>query len=104
MKSQCGYSRSVTKLANQMDGVIDDTDENLTTVATGVYQNQRQTRDKAVVEFQAWELAVSEGGETEAKKHGWPRAERRELLAWLMAHYLPRPRGQLRKSAFAGLR
>ncbi|OAV49033.1 hypothetical protein A6U98_12310 [Rhizobium sp. WYCCWR10014] len=60
MKSQCGYSRSVTKLANQ-------TDENLTTVATGVSQHQRQTRDKAVVEFQAWELAFSEGGETEAK-------------------------------------
>ncbi|TBB97196.1 hypothetical protein ELH39_08040 [Rhizobium ruizarguesonis] len=89
MQAQCGYSRSrlVTSLADQMDGVIDETDENLTIVATGVYQHQRQTRDEAVVEFQAWELAFSEGGETEAKKHGWPGGDRRELLVWLMAHY-----------------
>lgn len=89
MQSQSGYSRSrlVTSLADQMDRVIDETDENLSIVAAGVYAHQRQTRDEAVLEYQAWELAFSDEGENEARERGWPGGTRGDLLKWLMAHY-----------------
>jgi len=89
MQSQSGYSRSrlVTSLADHMDRVIEETDENLSIVAAGVYAHQRQTRDEAVIEYQAWELAFGEEGENEARKSGWPGGTRGDLLKWLMAHY-----------------
>lgn len=70
-----------------LDRVIDVTDDDLSTVAAGAYSHQRQTRDEAVVGYQAWEMASGDGGELEAQEHGWPSGNRRELLSWLMANY-----------------
>lgn len=89
MQSQCGYSRSrlVNSLADQMDRVIEEADDNLSIVANGVYPYRRQTRDEAIIEYQAWKMAFSEHGASEARKHGWSGGNRRELLDWLEINY-----------------
>ena len=55
-------------------------------IAGGVYKGQETTRDKAVVDTQAWSLAFSEEGKAFAFAHGW-YGNMLQLVEWLAENY-----------------
>jgi hypothetical protein len=58
-------------LAEDMDKVIEDVDICLQIVADGVYQGQQTTRDEAILNTQAWDLAFNDEGKTFAAENGF---------------------------------
>jgi hypothetical protein len=54
--------RTVAALADHMDEVVENQDICLGIVADGAYKGQQRTRDQAIVETQAWQLAFTDEG------------------------------------------
>jgi hypothetical protein len=91
---QCGHdpAETIMTLADHMDEVINDQDNCIDIVAGGVYQGQQTTRDKAVIDSQAWPLAFSEEGKAFVAKHGWTGSVL-DAVQWLADNYPLRFRG-----------
>lgn len=89
MKAQCGYDkkRLIGALADRMEGIVQDSDENLRIVAEGVYVHQTKSRDEAVRECQAWVLASKEEGTAFARDKGWQGSNFLQLVKWLAENY-----------------
>jgi hypothetical protein len=73
LAGNCGHNDAimVTVLADNLDRVIDQQNVCIDIVAEGVYEGQKRTRDRAVVECQAWSLAFSDEGKAFAISHNW---------------------------------
>jgi len=69
--SQHTADELVAILADHIDMVIEEQNICIDIIASGVYVGQQTTRDKAVVESQAWSVAFSEEGKDFAAKRGW---------------------------------
>ncbi len=72
-------SQTVTALVDHLEQVINEQDLCINIVADGVYEGQQRTRDRAVVETQAWGLAFSEQGKALAAKQEWNGS----VLGWV---------------------
>ncbi|MFZ1921171.1 MAG: hypothetical protein WAU57_06015 [Xanthobacteraceae bacterium] len=90
----CVHDSSVTiaALADHMDQIIEEQDTCVGIIAEGAYAHQRTTRDKAVIDCQAWPLAFSEEGLAFAKERKF-MGNRLELIDWLGENYPLRFRG-----------
>jgi hypothetical protein len=75
-----------------MEGVIDNQDTCIDIVADGVYAGQQTTRDKAVIDCQAWPLAFSEKGKAFAEQRGW-EGNVLQFVEWLGDNYPLRFKG-----------
>lgn len=84
----CGHDATltITALADHLAGVIDAQDAYIDVVATGVYDDQKTTRDKAVVGCQTWPLAFSEKGKEFARERGFT-GSMAELIEWMASNY-----------------
>ena len=58
-------------LADDMDQIIENMDSCIQIVADGVYEGQQMTRDQAIIDTQAWDLAFSEEGKAFAAERGF---------------------------------
>lgn len=76
----------IRSLADHLDQLIEEQDTCISIVADGVYEKQRMTRDRAVVELQAWRLALSEEGLAFARERGF-QGNLLQLASWLADHY-----------------
>ena len=81
VKTKCGHvpEQLVEILADHMEHVINEQDTCIEIVANGVYEGQQRTRDRAVIETQAWKLASSEKGKAFAIQQGWNGS----LFGWI---------------------
>jgi hypothetical protein len=88
LAKECGHNSAETieVLARHMDEVIDNQDTCIDIVAGGVYDGQKKTRDKAVIDSQTWPLAFSAEGKAFAAKHGW-KGNAFRLVEWLGDNY-----------------
>jgi len=84
----CGHdaTETISVLADHLDEVIDFQDTCIDIVANGVYEGQQRTRDRAVVETQAWQLAFSEKGKKLAAERGWT-GNVLNWIGWLADNY-----------------
>ncbi|MCS4092630.1 hypothetical protein [Rhizobium sp. BK176] len=89
LDAACGHDKSKTigGLVDHMEEVIRDCDTSLDTIADGIYDNQRMTRDEAAVECQAWPLAFTPEARAFAKKKGWHGKTTFEFVEWLRQNY-----------------
>jgi hypothetical protein len=79
-------ANTIDVLADHMDEVVSDQDVCIDIVAQGVYKGQQKTRDRAVIDSQAWPLAFSEEGREFARKRGWTGSVF-HLVEWLAEIY-----------------
>jgi hypothetical protein len=88
LRKACNHDplHTTTALADEMDEVISQQDSCIHLIARGVYKGQETTRDRAVVNTQAWALAFSEEGKAFAFSHGWS-GNVLQLVEWLADHY-----------------
>lgn len=72
MAAACGHDPAdlIAQLADDLDQIVEDMDACLQIVADGVYEGQRTTRDRAIVELQTWELAFEPAGQAFAAERG----------------------------------
>ncbi len=84
----CGHDadETISVLADHMDEVVYNQDVCIDIVANGVYEGQQTTRDKAVIDSQAWPLVFSEEGKSFAAKHGWTGSVF-DCVNWLAENY-----------------
>lgn len=75
------------QLANHMEAVIEDQDTGIDTIAEGVYQHQKTTRDQAIINCQTWPLAFSEEGKAFAQSNGWKGGNQFTYVDWLAKNY-----------------
>jgi hypothetical protein len=89
LAAACGHEKATTidSLADHMEAIISECDTCLDVVADGVYESQRRTRDKAVVECQTWPLAFTTEGRDFGQKEGWNGKSMFEFVAWLGEKY-----------------
>ncbi|NKM36627.1 hypothetical protein [Rhizobium laguerreae] len=89
LDAACDHKKSTTiaSLVDHMESVIRDCDICLDTIADGIYDNQRMTRDQATVECQAWPLAFTPEAREFAKKKGWQGKTTFEFVEWLRQNY-----------------
>ena len=64
MATACGYDPDVVVeiLADDFDRIVEHMDTCVQIVADGVYEGQQTTRDRAVVNTQAWDIAFDDAG------------------------------------------
>ena len=95
MASSCGHDDSVliALLADQLDRIINHADICVQIVADGVYEGDKKTRDRAVVETMAWEKVFDGSGAAFIKKQGWRGSTMAEIISYLTAHYPFKTRG-----------
>lgn len=88
LASQCAHSSAdtIAALADKLNRTIEDADTCVQIVADGVYAGQQRTRDRAVVETQAWSIAFSDEGKKFAATHGW-KGSVGGLVDWLADTY-----------------
>jgi hypothetical protein len=79
-------AETISVLSDHFDGVIDDQNTCIDIIANGVYVGQQTTRDRAVIESQAWQLAFSDDGKMFATKQGWS-GNLLQLVEWLGQTY-----------------
>ncbi|TAY16707.1 hypothetical protein ELH91_07925 [Rhizobium leguminosarum] len=89
LEEACQHKKSVTiaSLADHMDSVISDSDTCLDVLAHLIYDNQRRTRDEAIIDCQTWRLAFETEGTDFAKKGGWRGGTFFDLVEWLKRNY-----------------
>ena len=77
----CGHdvAETISVLADHLDKIIEDQDTCISVVADGVYEGQQRTRDRAVIETQAWQFAFSQDGKKLAAERGWTG----NMLTWV---------------------
>lgn len=61
----------IKTLADDMDQIVDYMDNYIQTVADGIYESQKTTRDQAIIDTQAWDLAFSNEGKAFVIKLGF---------------------------------
>ncbi|WP_153369831.1 hypothetical protein [Rhizobium sp. ICMP 5592] len=85
----CQHKKSITIacLADHMDSVISDCDTSLDILADLIYDNQRRTRDEAIIDCQTWRLAFETEGTEFAKKKGWAGRTIFDFVEWLGRNY-----------------
>jgi hypothetical protein len=88
LAGECAHKpgKLVACLAAQMERVIDDCDTCIDIVAQGVYVGDAVTRDKAIVDCQAWPLSFSQEGLRFAREKGFS-GSRLDLVGWLGETY-----------------
>jgi len=72
-------------LADHMSEIIEEQDSCIDLVATG--GPARTTRDKAVIDTQAWPLAFSQEGKKYAQEQGWTGGNFLEFVEWIAEKY-----------------
>jgi hypothetical protein len=77
----------VTSLANHADEVIADQDVCLDVIAGGVYDNQKTTRECALIQSQAWKVAFSEEGKEFGRANGFPGGSMFTFVEWMATNY-----------------
>ena len=95
MASSCGHADAVlvSLLADQLDRIVGHADICVKIVADGVYEGDKRTRDRAVIETLAWEKAFDGIGAAFVKEQGWRGSTMGELIAYLAANYPFKTRG-----------
>jgi hypothetical protein len=86
----CGHDDAtfIAILADHMDKVVGEQDTCLDIVAGGVYKGQATTRDKAVIDSQAWPIAFSECGRKFAQENAWSETgSALHFVEWIAANY-----------------
>jgi hypothetical protein len=88
LRQACNHDAQATisALADEMDQIIYQQNICIDVIAGGVYKGQETTRDKAVLDTQAWSLAFSDKGKAFAISRGWS-GNMLQLVAWLAANY-----------------
>ncbi|APG15078.1 hypothetical protein BKD09_42900 [Bradyrhizobium japonicum] len=88
LSAACAHNSvtTVATLADHLDEIIQEQDTCIKIVADGVYENQRTTRDQAVVDCQTWPLAFSQEAMAFAQKRGFS-GNRLEFVEWLGKNY-----------------
>ncbi len=76
----------VAILAEHLEEIIGNVDTCVQIVANGVYKGQEMSRDAAVIETQAWELAFDEKGRSFASERGFVGSAH-GLVDFLLAEY-----------------
>ncbi len=74
-------------LADHMDRVVGDQDTCLDIIAGGVYSGDRTSRDQAVIDSQAWNIAFTEAGKSFARDNAWPGGAGVEYINWIKENY-----------------
>ncbi|MGJ7042771.1 hypothetical protein J2Y63_006054 [Shinella sp. BE166] len=89
MEAECGHNKGemIRTLADHMDAIISESDNDLDIVAEGVYAGQQRTRDQVTIDCQTWPLAFSTEGRDYAQAKGFSGKSFRELFEWLGANY-----------------
>lgn len=89
LETQCAHKKgeTIASLADHMEQVVNDADISLGIVAEGIYDGHQQTRDEAIVECQAWPLALTKEGQNFAKQNGWQDGNFSQLVEWLAQNY-----------------
>lgn len=72
-------TETVSVLAGHLDEIIGYQDTYIGVVADGVYAGQQRTRDRAVIETQAWQFAFSQEGKNLAAEKEWTGS----ILTWV---------------------
>ena len=69
----CGHEDGalVGILADQVDRIIKQQDVCIGIVADGVYQGQQRTRDRSIIESQAWSMAFTDEGRAFILRRNW---------------------------------
>lgn len=75
----------VSALANHMSQVVEEQDGAIDFIATA--GPHKTSRDKAVIDCQAWPLAFSEEGRKFARENGWPDGSILEFVEWIAGNY-----------------
>lgn len=88
MREACKFDprETVVALADEMDRIIEEHDNNIDIIAGGVYVGQKTTRDKAVVDIQSWRLAFTEKGKSFGREQGFD-GNLFEAVEWLKQTY-----------------
>jgi len=88
LRDACGFNAQalIAALADHLDALIAQQDTCIDIIADGVYQDQKTTRDKAVIETQVWQLAFSQQGRDFALSRGW-NGNLLQMVEWLAANY-----------------
>jgi hypothetical protein len=73
-------------LSDHMEEIITNQDTCIDIVARGIYEGQQTTRDKAVIDSQAWPLAFTSEGKAFAAKRGWS-GNILQSVDWLADNY-----------------
>lgn len=89
LDDRCAHQKGKTirSLADHMESTVTDCDTYLDIVAGGIYEDQRRTRDQAVVECQTWPLAFTTGGRDFARNKSWRGRTIFDLTDWLGQNY-----------------
>lgn len=90
LAAACGHNDAtfIEALAEHLDQVVSEQDTYLDTVAGGVYKGQQTTRDKAVIDAQAWPVAFSEEGKKFARENAWDgQGSVFHFVEWIGANY-----------------
>jgi len=61
----------ITALATDFARIIDDTDTCLQIIADGVYEGQKVSRDQAILQTQAWDVAFDDAGKAFLRDRGF---------------------------------
>ena len=87
--SACAHNiaETITVLADHIDEVVADQDTCIGIVSDGVYVGQQRTRDKAVIETQAWKLAFSEDAKKYAQSRKWGGGNMLQFVDWLAEEF-----------------
>ena len=82
-----GYKPSIVSrnLADHMGRIVEEQDNYIDLIATG--GPRPLTRDRAIIEAQAWPLAFSEEGKTFAAENGWNGGSVAKYVEWVSEHY-----------------
>jgi hypothetical protein len=78
-------SELAATLANHMDEVIEQQDTAIEMIATG--GPERCSRDEAVRDTFAWQIAFTETGKKYAVEHGWTNGSVLDFVNWIGTHY-----------------
>lgn len=73
-------------LADKLESIVDHQNTCIDIVAGGVYEGQKTTRDKAILETQAWKLAFTDEGKEFAQSRKWT-GNWLQLVEWLALTY-----------------
>ncbi len=89
LAGQCGHdvAQLVAALSAHMDEIVEQADTCVDIVAKGVYKGQETTRDRAVIDTQAWPLAFGGKAKEFAHQNGWTGGNFPAFMDWLAQNY-----------------
>jgi hypothetical protein len=89
MKTKLGYDcKSLIKsLANHTDSIVSQQDTCLGIVAEGAYNDQKTTRNQAILDSQAWKVIFTNEGKKFAQDNGFPGGGILDAIQWIGDNY-----------------